>query len=649
MGFIKFSENGYLQAPDGQPLYIVGINYVASYICTNFWEDWKPQLIEADMRKISEMGLNAVRIPMHWGFMEPEPGKYSELFIERFNEFLAIAKKYSLFIMPWFLVGIATKGYDFPFRNGRSFFSPEMIEIEENHFRAFIGRYKVEESILFWDICDEPEYFSYCGPGPDILPYDRKVMAKWVKTLYDAIKSVDKNHLVTLGYGQIATQNFGIHIRDAAEVLDLMVVTAYPGPTTEAIDKYRNNYFVPFNVKFNNLGKPVFNCESPGSTSVLFSEEVIGRYFRTSLYGNLLNGSTGVMPWVFNDFNRDIWHEAPLDEATFEPSFGIVDTSGRVKPSGKELSDFAQFVQKCKVTDYSFSKSDVAVLVTKKYYEEIDFTYKKTYTTFILAKSVFNDVNFVWDDQPFDDYKLLLIPTSRGITTSLWNRIRLFVEQGGCIYAIYDDRRGLNAYFNELFGVETVAGEKDYGYDSMKAVADWGSFKSGDCLELPGKKYSEALKVDAREAKVIMEFDDGFPALLVNDYGKGKAVLAAKPLEDGLLDIRNDYFVNNRLFSIYESLVDLSGIDRKFSCPTTQVEVGYLEKSETGEYLVICINHDIKPLNTVLEIKASCLTGHKIVDAMSGKQLEVKQSDGAVLCVNMIMDMAGICSFKIVK
>ena len=36
MGFIRFNEDGLLLDKTGRPAHIVGINYVASYICSNF-------------------------------------------------------------------------------------------------------------------------------------------------------------------------------------------------------------------------------------------------------------------------------------------------------------------------------------------------------------------------------------------------------------------------------------------------------------------------------------------------------------------------------------------------------------------------------------------------------------------------------------
>ena len=651
MGFIMYNEKGYLVDPEGNPVYIVGINYVASYICTNFWEDWRPEIIENDLKHISGLGLNAVRIPMHWGFIEPEEGKYNPVIFNRFNIFLGFCKKYGLYIMPWFLVGVATRDYDVPFRGGRPFFTGEMAEVAENHLKHFIKEYMDEEQILFWDICDEPEFYSRHGHGAEQLPYDRKVTARWVKSMYDAIKSVDKNHLVTLGFGHIATANYGMHIKDMAEILDLMVVTCYPFMSSEGCDKYRNNYFIAYNVKFNKLlGKPVFTCEAPGFSNILFSKEVVGRYFKVSLYSNLINGSTGVLPWVYNDFDEKIWHEEPLDKYTIEPYFGIVTIDGELKPSGMELRDFAQFVREVDITKYIFDKAEMAILVPSGYYKGIDSAVKRIYTSFILSKGCSTGVDFIWDDEDLAKYRLIVIPSSNGVTTPVWDKIRKYVQDGGVIYHITDNNFSVNAYYNNLFGVEVETHEKDFGFDKLCVKRNWGSFNKGRQIELIGEKYENYVNVKPVSAEVICEFGDGTPAILKNPYGKGTAYLSVKPLEDGLLDIRNGDFIKNELFEIYDLLIDEANIKRRVKCMDYRVEVGCMENKESGELLVICINHDTESFETQLYLDAEIQGSSgevKIYDVFKKEYTAAKTNNEGRKYIDMAFGPAGINAYKI--
>lgn len=121
MAFVTLDENLRLRDREGAPFYPVGINYVASYICTNFWEDFRPEVIYRDLKLAASLGVRALRIPMNWGFMEPEERVYNEDIFPMFDRFLDWCRELDMYLMPWFLVGIATQDYDVPFRGGRPF------------------------------------------------------------------------------------------------------------------------------------------------------------------------------------------------------------------------------------------------------------------------------------------------------------------------------------------------------------------------------------------------------------------------------------------------------------------------------------------------------------------------------------------------
>lgn len=639
MGFVRFDKTGHLLDAAGNQVHIVGINYVASYICTNYWEDWRPDRIEHDLKTIHEMGLQAVRIPMHWGFMEPEPGKYNPVFEERFRSFVEMCRKYELYIMPWFLVGIATRDYDVPFRNGRPFYSGEMVQIEEAHLKHFIAPYKDEERILFWDICDEPEWYSRFH-GAEQLPFSRTEMARWVKSMYDAIRSVDRNHLITLGFGHIAAANYGMDVRDMADILDLMVITAYPGAAFEGIDSCRNNYCIPYHVKMNSRGKPTFTCEAPGYSSIAYSEEIVGRYFKTSIYGNLLAGSTGVLPWVYNDFEENLWHDTPLEKYTIEPNFGIITVDGRLKPSGQVLKDYAAFAKKAELGKYRPQKAEVAVLVPDGYYPRVGHAMNRIYTAMILAKGCGAAVDLVWTTEDLSGYKLLLMPTFTGMTTSSWDKVRRFVENGGTLYLTYE-AEGLCGYFNRLFGVEVQTPEKDYGYQAMTVKEDWGCWKRGDVIPMTGKDRGAVLRVRPENAKVLCTFDDGEAALLKNAYGKGYAYLATSPLDSGLMDIPCKEYLQTKSFDMLDTIMTEAGISRVINCDHPAVEAGCLVKDQSGEMLAVLLNHDNHEVHTVISIDGSLIPAGWEVRAFE---------DGKLICDgdSLTLEPAGVMVYKIV-
>ena len=616
MSFVKYGKNGYLAGCDGEPLYIVGVNYVASYICTNFWEDFRPEHIRADLEHIASMGLNAVRIPMHWYYMEPFPGQYNEKFTGRLRQFIDWCAEFQLYVMPWFLVGIATQSYDYPYRNGLSFFGPEMTELAENHLKHFIAPYCDEEWILFWDICDEPEFYDLCGKIPEEPPFDRRVTRRWARDCYRAIKEVDPNHLVTMGYGPIATDNFGTHIRDAVDIMDVLVVTAYPNAVNEPIDRMRSNYFIPYNLRFSALGKPVFCCEAPGHSNVFYSDEVLTRYFRLSFYSGLLAGSTGFMPWVYADFSDKLFHEVPLDINTAEPYFGICDANRVPKPRGLETAAFASFVKKAGITAYKLPESETAILVAPHYYgerrqecsrsgslqEDVYETgdraaFKKIYTCYILAQNAIGNIAFVWPDMDVNRFPLLIVPSTRGMTTSQWAKLRGYTENGGTLVVMYDDKSGLCAYTNELFGFTTKSPDTDYGYSSMTTSRKFASIEDKKTLPLTGLG-GEVLRVIPNTCEVISRFDDGEPAMTVNNYGKGKAIFLCKNPDDGLLDVPYSDFLQKAGLELYRAFATYAGTVSPYPCADLRVETGVMHGEKDS--ILIAINHDTEKISSYI-------------------------------------------------
>ncbi len=51
--------------------YIIGCNYWASHAGTAMWSDWQPDVVEADLRQLSEAGLQVLRVFPLWPDFQP--------------------------------------------------------------------------------------------------------------------------------------------------------------------------------------------------------------------------------------------------------------------------------------------------------------------------------------------------------------------------------------------------------------------------------------------------------------------------------------------------------------------------------------------------------------------------------------------------
>ena len=227
--------------------------------------------------------------------------------------------------------------------------------------------------------------------------------------------------------------------------------------------------------------------------------------------------------------------------------------------------------------------------------------------------------------QDLSKYKLIIITSIQKMTTSAWDRIRKYVENGGIVYHIYDDRTGLNTYFNELFGVEVETPTKNFDYHTLQVKRQWGGFNIGETIKLVGIEMNEYLKVNPKSAEVICEFTDHTPAMLKNKYGKGTAYLVTLPVENGSFDIRYNDFLDNKLYGVYDLLMDEAQVTRKVKCSNSRIEIGNMLNKDSGELLVFAINHDYHDVSAKLYVNSELAKNAKITEVITHKDIEFKE------------------------
>ena len=51
--------------------YFTGCNYWASHAGTNMWRDWRPDVVEDDLRRLAEYNVRVVRMFPNWRDFQP--------------------------------------------------------------------------------------------------------------------------------------------------------------------------------------------------------------------------------------------------------------------------------------------------------------------------------------------------------------------------------------------------------------------------------------------------------------------------------------------------------------------------------------------------------------------------------------------------
>jgi len=589
---------------EGQRFVLVGINYMPSKAFYRLWEDWNPIQIEEDFKKMKELSLEAIRVPLFWTSVEPKEGAMSPKFLERFDEFLEIAKKHEIYVMPFLFVGVCVSIWDVPWRRGRNIYKdPEMLKLEHKHAETLATRYADHPAILAWDISDEPYYY---GGNTDA-----DTATSWASLIYEAIKSKDKIHPVTLGFDNChIVQNTGFQIERLIPAQDFFSVCAYPIyslKTPESHTSMRSTYFTSFFVKFSQLGKPVLLSEGPGTTTVWTSNQGAGDYYRVVMYSSFINGSIGIMPWILYDYDPKHHKRFPLDDKPYETSFGILHSDGKEKLPAKELRKFSQLIKKIDLERFRFRKPEAALLIPTDYYKYVELVWPRLFEAFILAKEAHMEVDFLREGEDLSNYKIVIVPSSLALRTSSWYAFKDYVSQDGCLYFSYGGAskgspNPLGPFFNEIFGVslEDVIAPKPV--EEIIFTEEWMNLNQLK-LTYPDTTNTSCIKLKTDGGRAVGFNSRGNPALVVGrKESKGLALLATHPIEQ-YLSVIPDVYRKDQTYRIYDAIRTEAGLATPYICDSPFIEVGWMETEEKDEAVLILINHERVSVRATISLK----------------------------------------------
>lgn len=616
---------------DGEPFYPTGVNFVANYICTNYWDDWRPEELIKDLDRIAALGLNALRIPIHWEFAEPAPGVFRPEMMERVGQFLTWAEERGLAVMPWFLIGVATERYDVSWREEKSFFEEPMVTHAANHIRSMIERFKDRPNILCWDLCDEPEFYANM-PGGEQLPYEPVRFKNWVQRLYDAAKEADPVHPIMMGFGHLITNHYGMHVREMEQILDMMGVTAYSHDgDMELLHSLRNTYFLPWYLRMNDTqGRGVFAQEAPGWSTVCCSDESMGLHYRLVLHSMLAANCWGILPWVWNDFLPEIWDKSPLDFSAVEPSFGLMRVDGRLKKAGEEFGAFAAYACKYPLHEWPIEGDEVHILIPRTYYisdvepfgSNIELHWRSAFVSFMVARQAGLRVKFVWEqDWPAQDCKLLIVHGSpSALRLSTWKKIEDWVAGGGTLLATIGYQRHIGPCLNELFGV-TLQGPvmaKDGIEWKKTAQGPAGLAASGKVAPTANMPSKSRMVLDPAGAEVWATTPDGSPILFANRVEEGTAILLDYAAEMAMAYTESKEFATHPLHTLYREAAARAGVNLPVQSSDPRLETSSRAKGD--EILVTIINHTADMVEAEIRYDRPV----ELVEVVQGSGVEAK-------------------------
>jgi endo-1,4-beta-mannosidase len=593
----------YLRA-GGRSVLPVGAHYVPVQ-----GPDW-PWRVDASsfdraFERMSAAGLDTVRIDLLWSAVEPQPGRYDEDHLRVLDEVLAAARRHGLWLHPTFFIGgeVGDAFWDIPWRDDRQpHRDPELVRLQAEHASTLARRWKGDPAIIAWDLTDEPPFWLFRDTTDD----DART---WTRTLVDALRAADPEHLVTIGTSgqEVGWGPFRADV--VADALDFACVHPYPIYQDEiypdSLLSPRMTHAAAFETALaGGVGRPVMVHEY-GASSAQFDPDAIAAYDRLLSYSSLGRGAIGYYAWCWTDAELDAYRRVPYLRQPHETQFGVTDRDGALRARGRVLSDLARLVGSLDLDAIAADGPPApraAVPIPHEYVRPYDpdayglaepsGLYRPSESAWSprrsgavdaapLVRSLLNafvmaaraDVSVSFPRERLDDAwpnaPLVLLPAPLASTTitlwhvrtSFWRGARDFFGRGGVLYVSCSADVAIPE-MGELAGCRLADRAPLARAAVLRFVRPWGPFASGDELALPagdGELASRGVRLRVSDAEVVAVDADGHPAIVSARRGPGRAVTCAYPVETLLASVSDAHGPADRTWGLYAGVADLLG------------------------------------------------------------------------------------------
>ncbi|MEN6356269.1 MAG: beta-galactosidase trimerization domain-containing protein [Armatimonadota bacterium] len=522
--------------------FVVGCNYWASHAGTHMWRDWQPDVVEWDLARLAEAGLQVLRVFPLWPDFQPitqlyggggyrkeirhgelpltddpcgQAGMSAEA-MAHFADFLDMLDKHNQCC----IVGLITG-----WMSGRLFVPPAIeglnvltdpiaIKWELRFIRHFVTTFRVHPAIAGWDLGNECNCMAAATQDQAYA---------WTATISNAIKAIDQTRPVISGMHGLSPEGTWT-IQDQGELTDILTTHSYPVFTPhcdqDPVNTIRTISHSTAESRFySDIGCKPCLCQEIGTLGpMIASESVAADFARSCLFSLWANDCHGMLWWCAND-QTNLAH-APYDWKAVERELGLLCTDGSPKPVIEEMGKFRRFIASLPFSALPKRTSEAVCILTRGQDQ-----WGAAYSSFILAKQAGFDIEFLYSSQPIKDAQLYLLPSLSGgemISRTRLNELLAKVESGAALYISLDD--GMPSDLQSITGLEPQTRERRRDFGTIKIDGIDG------CFEIPCAG-SFKTRFNPTRAQVLATETDGNPAFTVANYGKGKVYFISVPLE----------------------------------------------------------------------------------------------------------------------
>jgi endo-1,4-beta-mannosidase len=649
--------------------FVIGANYWASHAGTRMWADWRPDVVEDDLRRLAEAGLQLLRVFPLWPDFQPicllrtgggapvevrfgeeplpddEAGQagMSAAALEHFGEFLDLAEKHGLKFNIGLLTGwMSGRLHVPPALEGHDVLTdPWAIRWELRFVRHFVKTFRDHPAVAAWDLGNECNCMGRAS---------RDEAYTWTATIVNAIRAVDDTHPIISGMHGLSPEG-AWNVFDQAELTDVLTTHPYPVFTPhcnqDPVNTIRTILHSTAESRFYaDLGGKPCLCQEIGTLGpVIASEKIAADFIRACLFSLWANDCHGLIWWCAHE-QTELAH-APYDWHAVERELGLLRVDKSCKPVLEVMGEFRRMVESLTPASGHPSpmrpqtvsgrgdggeglppalKDAVCILTQGQDHWGV------AYSTYVLAKQAGFDLQFQYASQPIRDAQLYLLPCLSGHAIISRRRMLELLEKvaaGATLYLSLDT--GLPSNFEPITGLEPQTREQrcDFGPIRLNGLGGEPQIPSGGEFKVRFK---------ATRADVLGFEEDGNPAFTVADYGKGRVFFLSVPME--MMVTRTPGALHHadappywRLYRNIAQAVIESRVVRK-----QHPLLGVTEHpADEGSMIVVGVNHSPEPVHDTWKLAP----GWRLERALQGEvqahegwlEVRLQGNEGAVLWV----------------
>jgi len=588
------------------PLFPLGVNYHPLESESATREEWYAGDVDGDFAQFAAARLTVVRVFISWKLFEPQVGRYSDEAMDRLDTIIESAGAHRLRLLVCFFAEEPhARLLDVVWgqkRDPRT--DAYLIERQAALVRHIVEAHRSDRAVFAWELANE----AFCTGFESASDLD-----SWAATMREAVRESDPDRPVMLAV-DAETLLHETRIDARAALDNCEVVVSHPtaryrsyvaeGPVTATRSTFLDSYLLHSTSR----ARPVLLDDvGPHGLEISHAEEA--SMLRCALYSGLMNGASGALVRRWRDMRTE--PREPYFVDPFEALVGVCDSDGRTKATRRELDLFARMVARLDLRRYARTPERAAVLIPSERMASRPtlgslYAPRACLEAFVRAKQAHIPITVTREEDPFEPFSLLVVPSVTDLAEGTWQRVAAWVQAGGSLVFSYGGGE-FGPEARDLFGVDFLG----HGGARTKAtcrVAQQGVLGRLEPFEVAAEIPHFAL-LGPGASTVVATDAAGSPLVTLSRPGQGRAICVAAPFErvlgqSGLRTAPAELAAFLR--TLYGAVADVSGCGPKVACDAPEVEIALL--AGDGEDVVLLLDHGGKDVTATLRFEQPVAT-----------------------------------------